>query len=198
MNVSRPLGSVECEVNANSEAGSVGFDAVEADSDPVVVVAGVLEECVLVPVAGKEPAQLVIEVLVTVVVDVDEGDAVTLLEMSEPARGSDVQESLPPIISQHDVGHQGMELRIASRQVNVEPAVVVDVAEVGAHGKADAVEASAFGHIAEAAIAVVVVQTRKLRPVLPAERLQGQVVDARTVGGDEEVEPAIVPELWSS
>ncbi len=93
MNVSRAVRSVERDVDASSETGSVGIAAVEANRDPVVVVSGVLEECVLVSVAREEPTQLVVEVLVPVVVDVDEGDAVALLQVPESAGGGDVQES---------------------------------------------------------------------------------------------------------
>ena len=61
-------------------------------------------------------------------------------------------------VLEHDVGHQVGVGRLAGAQVNVEEAVVVDVAEIGAHDQQDPVEAGLLGHVAETGRALVVVE----------------------------------------
>ena len=73
-------------------AATVGSRPAKAQGQPVVAVARVLEEGVCVPVAREGAAQFDEHVLVAVVVEVGEGDAVALLEMAG-ARSTSVTSS---------------------------------------------------------------------------------------------------------
>ena len=57
---------------------------------------------------------------------------------------------LPADVLEHAVGDQRGQVRVAGAQVQVEPAVVVEVAEVAAHGGEDHVQAGFLGHVLEA------------------------------------------------
>ena len=74
-------------------------------------------------------------------IDIAETDSVPLLQMPEAAGGGDVLKALAPIITKHDIWHECFERRIASTEVDIEEAVAIDVAEVGAHRKVGMVEA---------------------------------------------------------
>ncbi len=73
------------------------------------------------------------KILVAVIIDISEGDSVTLLKMSETTGEGDIVESATEVVAEHDVGHHGLVPRLAGAEIDVQPAVVVEVAEVRAH-----------------------------------------------------------------
>ena len=52
-------------------------------------------------------------------------------------------------VLEHPVGHQGAQVWVAGAQVKVEKPVVVEVAEVAAHGGEDEVQAGFLGLVLE-------------------------------------------------
>ena len=64
---------------ARADGGAVGFHAHKLELQPVVAMAGIRVEDVRVGIAGDSAAHILMDVLVAVVVEVREGDAVPLL-----------------------------------------------------------------------------------------------------------------------
>jgi hypothetical protein len=128
----------------------------------VAVASRVQEHRFVVAVAGHRTAHVQDHLLVAVVVEVGERDGVARLEMAGARGLGDVQEPLAVVVLQHDVGHQGGQRRRARAEVHVEVAVVVEVAEVGAHRGHHAVEPHARAHVGEGAVAVVPVEGQGL------------------------------------
>ena len=94
------------DLDARAVGEAVRAPALELQREEVVRVAGVLVERVEEVVALVEAAELVEDVLVAVVVEVGERDAVALLEVAEAARDRDVGEVAPADVAQHHVRHE--------------------------------------------------------------------------------------------
>ncbi len=95
----------------------------------MVPVAGILEQGVVAAVAGVAAAEDDEEVEVAVVVLVGERDAVPLLQVAGPGRLGHVLE--PAVdVGVHQVGDQARQAHPARAEMEVEVAVVVDVAGV--------------------------------------------------------------------
>ena len=96
--------------------------------------AGVRVERAVGRVASEGAAHLLEDVLVAVVVDVAEGDrrGPSAGGRSCPAVVTSWKR-VPAVVAEHPVGHQRAEVGVAGAEVEVEPAVVVEVAEVEAH-----------------------------------------------------------------
>ena len=76
-----------------------------------------------------------VDVLRSIVIQVTESDAMALVQLPEAAGGCHVLKTQAAIVSEHPAGDQCAQIRIARPQVEVEPAVVVEIAEVGAHAQ---------------------------------------------------------------
>ena len=61
-------------------------------------------------------------------------------EIDIAAQASEIFKSLAADVAKHDVGHDGFERRVSCRQIEIEPAVIVQVAKVAAHRLRHAVE----------------------------------------------------------
>ena len=99
----------------------------------MVAVSWVMEESVVVRVTGEEPTNLVIQILVTVVIDVSERNAVSLLQVAETAASTDIFKALPIRIAEHDVGHDCLVVWVACADIDIKKTVVVEITEVRAH-----------------------------------------------------------------
>ena len=158
----------------------------------MVAVPGVCKEHIGVHVPGIGPADHGVDVLIPVVVYIAEGDAVSLLQVSEAAGRGHVFKTLPAGIAEHSVGHQRSVIRVAGANVEVEPAVVVEVAEVAAHRVEDFVAVGLFGPIDEGAVALVAVEAGRLALMRQAHVIGGHIAGVGLVARDEQVEPAVV------
>src|SRR5262245_25446726 len=98
-------------------------------------------------IPSKGAPHLFKDVLITIVIDVAKGDTVTFLEMAETARGSDILENRAVRVAEHAIGNESSEIWIASTQVKIEKAVIVQIAEVGTHCMEDFVQVGFLGHI---------------------------------------------------
>ena len=130
----RPAVLRDLRLDAPAEAGPVGAAALEAQRDPVARRPWILEQRVGELVAGIEAAELLEEVLVAVVVEVAPGHAVPFGQDAEAAGERDLDEALAADVLVHLIRHEAREVGLAGAEVEVEPAVVVEVAVVGAHG----------------------------------------------------------------
>ena len=139
---------------------------------------GIPEQQVLVDVAGECPAHDDIDVLITVVVEVAEGDAVAFLNVAEPAGGGDVLEEVPVGIAEHAVRYDGPVVGLTGSGIEVQKAVVVEVTEVRAHRQQRRGQVGGLGEVFKRAVPVVVVQTRR-----PALVRQAEIIGDDISGG---------------
>ena len=93
-------------MDAGAEGISVGLDAFEAKSEPVMVVAGIFKQDILVEVAVIGSAEDDVDVLVAVVVEVGKGDPVAFLDVAEAAGEGRIQKVLAASVAHHAVGEQ--------------------------------------------------------------------------------------------
>ena len=164
----------------------------EPDLQPVPPVAGVLEQGVVAAVAGVAAAEDDEEVEVAVVVPVGERDAVPLLEVAGAGRFGHVLEPAADV-GVHQVGDQARQAHPARAEVEVEVAVVVDVAGVDRHDGHRPREPGLAAHFAEPAGAEVVVEVG----VIVGSHRQAEVIghdlgEVAAVVADEDIEPAVV------
>ena len=145
------------DLDPGADGRPVGLLADELHRQPVVPLAGVLEEDVVVLVAVDGPAHLDEEIDVAVAVPVGTGDAMPFLEVAGARGRGDLGEPLAADVLEHPVGDQRAQVGVAGAQVEVEEAVVVEVAEVAPHGGEDHVQAGFLGLVLEA-LAVHVVE----------------------------------------
>ncbi len=141
------------------------FDRVadQPELEPVLARrARVLEQRVVVAVARHRAAGVQHDVLVAVVIEIGEGDAVPLLQMAGAGGLGHVVEAPAGVVAQQDVRDQRAERRRPGAEVDVEEAVVVDVADVGAHRRHDARDAGRGRHVGEPAPPVVAIQLQRL------------------------------------
>ena len=85
-----PASVTHADADARTDGGAVRAPAFEFQLDPAVAVSGVPEEDVLVYVPREGATDHREDILVSVVIDVPEGDAMPLLQVSEAAGGGDV------------------------------------------------------------------------------------------------------------
>jgi len=193
MQGARAGGCEDNDAQAGAAGVAVGFHALELKLDPAIAVAGVGEKLVAVGVARDGAAHVRVDVLIAVVVDIAEGDGVPLLELAEAAGGGDVLEAAAAVVAEHAIGNEGGVIGVAGANIEIEPAVVIEIAEIAAHGVKDLVEADLFGDIGEGAVALVAEEAGAVAGVRDAEDVGSDVADILdAVAVDHEVEPAVV------
>ena len=82
------------------------------------------------------------DILIAVVVEVRKGDGVAFLQMTEAAGSSDILELLSVGIAKSEVGHDGREIRIAGAREKIEPAIVVQIAEIERHREDESIQSN--------------------------------------------------------
>ena len=123
----------------------------------MVAVPRVFKENILEHVSGIGPAQDRIDILVAVVIEVAKGHAVPLLQMAEAAGGGNVLKEAPGGIAEHAVGHDRAQRRRPRAGVKIQPAVVVEVAEIATHRVEHLVNARFRAALGKSSVAVVAV-----------------------------------------
>src|SRR5579885_114512 len=86
------------------------------------------EQCALVRVAGKRSSKHREDVLLPVVPEITERNAVSFLQMSHIRRSRYVLESLSLVVSKEAVRKQCLVSRVAGPEIHVEPPVIVQIA----------------------------------------------------------------------
>ena len=168
------------------------FTPDKVQADPIVAVAGIFEQTKSVAIAGHRAADFREEIFVSVVVHVGEGDAVSFMEFARARGRGDVGKKLALLIVQQDVGQHGRVAGIAGAEINVEVSVVVDVAEVCAHGHEDAIETDFGGDIAKLAVAKILVELERLGIGRKAEIAADRFIDRNVVAGHKQIGPAVI------
>src|SRR5262249_38049532 len=95
-----------------------------------------------------------------VIVEIGKGDAVAFLKMPKAAGRSDVLKAGSRVVPKHFIGDQTAKVGCARAEVKVEPTVVVQVAEVGAHGQKNVVQVHLVGYVTKSAVVVIAIETR--------------------------------------
>src|SRR5262249_4029321 len=125
--------------------------------------------------------------------EIGKGNAVPFLQVAKAARGCDVLKELAFGVSKHAIGDEGSQIGIACPQIEIQEAVVVQVAEVTAHGVKKMIQAHGFGDVREGAVTIVVVKARSLGLVRQSKIVRGDVAYAfEIIPGNEQVRPTII------
>ena len=122
---------------------------------------GVLEQGVIKPIAGKRSAQLNVDILIAIVVNIGERYSVPFLQVPEAARHCDVREAFPLLIQKHEVRHDFRERHVTGSQIEVQESVVIQVAKVGSHRTREAGQLLLASDIQESSLAVSLVQAHQ-------------------------------------
>ena len=100
---------------------------------------------------------------------------------------------MPAVVAEHPVGNERGKIRVAGADVEIQPAVVVEVAKVGAHRVEQFEHARLLGDVGKGAVAVVVIQPGALTGMRQTEVVGGDVAYVLdTIATHEDVGPAVV------
>ncbi len=178
--------------DARADRRAVALDTVSLSDDPVVAVTRVLEHAHRVTVARRRATDLGDDVLVAVVVEVDEGNPVPLVDFAGAGRLGDVDERLPPRLRSSTWGASDRVRTACPCRDRCRGSRRCRVAEVGTHRHEHLVESDRRRHILEGAVALVAIQLQRRRVARQVEIGAGGVVDRHVVAGRVEIEPAVV------
>src|SRR5690349_12234333 len=106
----------------------------------------------------EDTAHALENLLCTVVIQVAERDAVSLLQMAEPAAGANLLKPLALRVPVHSVRGEECNVRRSGPDVKVEPAIVIEVAEIDPHSHRKPAYAHRLRHIRKCAVMIIVVQ----------------------------------------
>ena len=142
--------------DSRTHAEPVRLDANQPQCHPVSVVAGVFKQHVTESIAGVKSAQLMEQVLVSVIVQVTERHSVTLLDVPEPATKSNIGKFPAFFVTVHGVRYLRLEGRFTGAEVEIQPAVIIDIAVVGSHRQVRSIETQRLTRLLEFAAPVQV------------------------------------------
>jgi hypothetical protein len=112
---------------------AVGANALELEFEPAISVARIGEELIAINVRVYRATDDRVNILIAIVIDVSEGDAMSLLQLPETTGGRDVLKAPLAIVAEHSIGQQRREIRIAGTDVEIEPAIIVQIPKIAAH-----------------------------------------------------------------
>src|SRR5262249_32811734 len=130
-----PPAVLDHQMQPRADGRTVRLPALQRDRHPVVAEARVLEQDIAESVARVGAAELLENILVAVIVEVRKGHAMALLQVAESTGGCDVREARSSAVVIHGVGDEPLVFGKTGAQVEIEPPVVVEIAEVRAHRK---------------------------------------------------------------
>ena len=151
------------EFDANADCSAVRLLTLKLNGDPVVAVSRVPEHCIPVGVSRDSTASVEKNVLVTVTVEVAESDPMAFLQVSGSRGRGHVRECLARFVAKEKIRHQGPVGGRAGAHVKIQVTVVVEVAEITAHGKNVPRHSQHAGNILKTALSHVAV-TLKVSP----------------------------------
>ena len=156
------MGGGNSKTDACTEGGAVGLNPFQRQREPMISMAGVVIEDALVGVAGKRSTHLLKDVFVAIVFQVSKSDGVAFLQVAEAPGGRYVLKDDAAVVAKHAVRQERLVRAFSGSQVEIKPAVIVEIAEVGAHGKDGAIEVDLCRHILKSAIVVVTIKAGSL------------------------------------
>ncbi len=190
------VGRLQIDTNPGADRRSIRPGPDQLDLQPVSLVARVAEQEVWRRVPGHDPSGLDEEVEVAVLVEVGEGHAVPVLEAARARGDRHLLESESGHVLEHPVGDQSRVGSPARPHVEIEIAVVVEVAETARQSGHRPVQADLRGDIAEALGAQVTVESQPAGGLDPAaQRGRHEVGRNRPTLADIEVLSAVVVEV---
>src|SRR5574339_600999 len=92
------VGTFDRDLDTRADRGSIRPYANELDPEPVVTVARVLEQPERVCIAGRGAADLEDDLLVAVVIEIGERDAMSLVHLARTGRDGHVDERLAALV----------------------------------------------------------------------------------------------------
>src|SRR5262249_30725059 len=119
--------------NPRADSKSISVHAHKIKLDPVIPMTRILEQYGPKPVGSKSATDHFQNVLVTVVINVAKRHSVTLLQMTKSARSRYVIEVLSLMAAEHPVGNGIGQRRRPCTEIEIQPAVVIQVTEICAH-----------------------------------------------------------------
>lgn len=128
-------------------------------------------------------------------IEIGEGDAVSLLKMAESARLGDVGEETSPVVSEREIRHQHLERDVTRPEVEIEITVVVEITEIRPHRMRDPVEAEFGGPIDESSPTITQVMGVRFAADRQTQIVRGNVGNVGVVTESRDVEPAVVVEI---
>ena len=179
-------------LDACANGGPIRSLTDELDGKPVIPLAGILEENVVVTVAGGGAAHVNEDIDIAVAVPIAAGHAVSLLQVAGARGRGDVAEALAGHIPEQAIGDKGLQGGVSGAQVKVQVAVIVEVAEVRAHGGKVQVEPGLAGHVLEPPALQVAIKPIGPAAVRQAAQPLDRGLQRAIVAGGEEIEPAVV------
>src|ERR1700683_5001326 len=125
-----------------ADRGTVAMDALQLTADPaVIVLTGVDIERIVKGITRIGAAGLDKDILVAVVVDIGESHTMAFLQVADTGGLGNVGEVTAFDVVEHPVGDERGEVGVAGAEIHIQPAVVVDIAEIRAHRVYGPVEA---------------------------------------------------------
>src|ERR1051326_6835033 len=129
----------------------------------------------------------------TIVVQIGKPHGVSLLQMAKTSGGSHVLEIPALCIAKHSVGDDGRETWVTRAAIKIEPAIIIEVTEIAAHGKENVVQMTGLGYIGKRAVMVVMVKFGSRSLVGQAQVIGRHFADVLdVVAGNEQIFPTIV------
>ncbi len=187
------VGRFEIDADPGTKGRAIRRGADELDLQPMTSPQRVLKQRVERLVAGRCAAELHEQVQVAVAIPVGEGNTMPLLKVAGAGRNSDVVETRARNVSEHEVDVQSLVRHVAGAEVDVEEPVVVDVAEIRAHGRHRPIKADLPRDVAEASRTEVAVEPGPARPFdLEAHRARENLGDPSAVVVDVEIDEPVV------
>ena len=115
------------------------------------------------------------------------------LQVAEPTGSGYLLKDDPAVIAEHAIRQQRLVGAFAGSQVDIEPAIIVQIAEVRTHGKDGAVQTYPGADVLKSAIVPVTIKAWSFRVIAVAD-LEGANVlgGAERVAGDKDIRPTVV------
>src|SRR5688572_17616968 len=115
------------------------------------------------------------------------------LQMPESAGGGDILKPNSAVVAKHSVWDQRGKIGISGAQVEIEIAIIIEIAEVGAHGVQHAIKTGFLRHVLECTVAIVAIQARPFPLVRKAEIIGADIAHTlNLVSTHVQVIPAII------
>src|SRR5712691_1062728 len=135
------------DFNPRADGGSIGLFSDKFHRQPMIPLTGVLEQNVVVLVAGNRSPHLDGNVNVAVTIPVAAAHAVALLQMPGTGRGTDVDKSSAPEVAKHAVRNERRDVVIARAEIEVKKSIIVEVGKIGPHGGETLVQPDFLGDV---------------------------------------------------
>src|SRR5262249_27177086 len=118
---------------------------------------GILVQHVVGSVPIINAAHTLENVLFTAIPQVRERDSVTLLQVSKSAGSRHFLKSVAFVVAKHPVRRKERQLWVTRANVEIRPAVVVQIAKVNAHAPHELMDADLRCHVRKCSVPIVMV-----------------------------------------